>query len=489
MTGPIQIIDFVPVVPEIFLSLAAMAFLLMGAFLGNNITRLLVKLSILVLGLAGFLLTQIGNAKMTALNGMFVSDGFAIYMKSLILGATALVLLLLRNYQKQSDKNQFELPVLMLLAVVGMMGMVSANNLIALYMSLELMSLSLYILASANRDSSRSAEAGLKYFVLGALSSGILLFGSSLVYGFTGTTNYDAIAHFLGQGHATTGVVIGFVLVLVGICFKISAVPFHMWTPDVYEGAPSVVTAFFATAPKAAALAVLIRLGMQPFGGNPFHWEHVILFASAASMIVGAVAALRQSNIKRMLAYSSIGHVGYILMGLAASSIAGTEDGIHAMLVYTAIYITMSAGAFACVIHVRRQGEPVEAISELAGLSRVQPIFAAVLSLLLLSMAGIPPLAGFFGKFFVFKAALDAGLFWLAVLGVVTSVIAAFYYIRIIKLMYFDNAHPTFDTLMSKEVKLVLTGAALFNLFYFILPSPLLLAARAAAISLISGGV
>ena len=368
-----------------------------------------------------------------------------------------------------------------MLATTGMMVMISANDLITLYVGLELQNLALYVVASFDRDSPRSSEAGLKYFVLGGLSSGMLLYGLSLVYGFAGTTGFADLARlFAGSAPVSSGLVVGLVFIIAGLAFKTSAVPFHMWTPDVYEGAPTPVTAFFAVAPKLAALALFIRVMIAPFGSMIGEWRQVIVFLSIASMLLGSFAAIAQPNIKRLMAYSSIGHVGYSLIGLAA----GTAAGIRGVLVYLAIYLVMNLGAWAVILCMRRQGRMLEQISDLSGLSRTNPALALALAIFMFSLAGVPPAAGFFAKLYVFLAAIDAKLTGLAVIGVVTSVVGAFYYLRIVKVMYFDEPVAAFDTPIAGELKGVLVVTALVTLFFFLLPGPVIGSAEVAASSL-----
>jgi NADH-quinone oxidoreductase subunit N len=358
-----------------------------------------------------------------------------------------------------------------------MLLLVSAADLIALYLGLELMSLSLYVLAAFNRDSVRSTEAGLKYFVLGALSSGMLLYGCSLIYGFTGTVTFTGIAQAAGQGGI--GLVFGLVFLFVGLCFKVSAVPFHMWTPDVYEGAPTPITAFFAASPKVAAIAVFVRVAIVAFPGIATQWQQILVFVSLASMLLGAFAAIGQRNIKRLMAYSSIGHMGFALIGLAA----GTAEGVQGVLVYMGIYVAMTLGTFACILSMRRAEGTVEQISDLSGLARTNPAMAFFLAMLLFSLAGIPPLAGFFAKFYVFLAAIKAGLYMLAVIGVLASVVGAYYYLLIIKIMYFDEPAEKFVP-MPGELKAVLGVTGLLNILFFVYPAPLIAAAAVAAKSL-----
>jgi NADH-quinone oxidoreductase subunit N len=375
--------------------------------------------------------------------------------------------------------ERFEYPVLILLASTGMMMMVSANDLIALYLGLELQSLSLYVLAAFKRDSGRATEAGLKYFVLGALSSGMLLYGASMIYGFAGSTNFAQIATAL-NGQASIGLVVGIVFLSAGLAFKVSAVPFHMWTPDVYEGAPTPVTAFFAVAPKVAAMALFVRAILTPFGDIAHEWQQIIIVVSALSMLLGAFAAIAQTNIKRLMAYSSIGHVGYALIGLAA----GTEEGVRGILIYLAIYLAMNVGTFACILCMRQKDQMVEGVSDLAGLAKTHPGMALLLAGFMFSLAGVPPLAGFFGKFYIFMSAINAGLYVLAVIGVLSSVVGAYYYLRIVKIMYFDEASEPLAKPVRGELGAVMTVTGLFTMLFFLWPAPLLSMAATAARSL-----
>ncbi|HXC27963.1 MAG TPA: NADH-quinone oxidoreductase subunit NuoN [Stellaceae bacterium] len=473
--------DFLPALPEIALACAAMLLLLIGVFRGEGSTRLVSWLSVLVLigilALAG----RLGLGRQTAFYGMFVTDAFALFMKSLVLIGSAVAIVMAIRYNEDHGIARFEFPVLVLLASTGMMVMVSANDLIMLYLGLELQSLALYVVASFDRDSTRSSEAGLKYFVLGALSSGMLLYGASMVYGFAGTTSFTALTHVLtGAGPASPGLVIGMVFVIVGIAFKVSAVPFHMWVPDVYEGAPTPVTAFFAVAPKMAAIALFMRFLIEPFGAILAEWQLIIVFLAVASMILGSVAAIAQSSIKRMMAYSSIGHIGYALIGLASA----TPAGIRGVLVYMAIYLFMNVGTFAVILCMRKDGRMLEGINDLAGLSRSQPGLALALAIFMFAMAGIPPTAGFFGKLYIFLAAIDAHLTALAIIGVITSVVGAFYYLRIVKVMYFDEPAAAFDRPMPVELKAVLLVTGIVTMFFFLLPDPIVGSAQAAAASL-----
>ena len=471
--------DIAPALPEIVLAVGAMALLIFGAVTGERSTRAVSWLAIAVLILA-FIVSLLGTAPRLGFYGMFVTDAFAQFMKTLVLLGSAVTILMGMHYNEDQGIARFEFPVLVLLSTTGMMVMISANDLITLYVGLELQNLALYVVASFNRDSARSSEAGLKYFVLGALSSGMLLYGASLVYGFTGTTAFGEIAKLMAGGGASTGVIIGVVFVVVGLAFKVSAVPFHMWTPDVYEGAPTPVTAFFAVAPKVAALALFVRFMIEPFGSLVGEWRQLIIFLSIASMVLGAFAAIAQQNIKRLMAYSSIGHVGYALIGLAT----GTAAGIRGLLVYMAIYVFMTVGTWAVILCMRRNGRMLEGISDLSGLSRSQPGLALALAIFMFALSGIPPTAGFFAKLYVFLAAIDAKLTGLAVIGVVTSVVSAFYYLRVVKVMYFDEPVGAFDRPLSAELKGVLFVTAVLTLFFFVFPGPIVGGADTAAAAL-----
>jgi len=485
----LELPNFLSALPEIFLAASAMLLLLIGVFQREeHAAREVSWLAVIVLLIAVALVATFGFERQVSLYGLFVTDGFAVFMKILVLIGAALSIVLSLRFNERERIARFEYPVLVLLSTTGMMVMISANDLISLYIGLELQNLALYVLASFQRDAVRSTEAGLKYFVLGALSSGMLLYGASMVYGFAGSTNFDTLAHSLGGGGGdasySIGLIIGVVFVAVGLAFKVSAVPFHMWTPDVYEGAPTPATAFFSVAPKVAAMALFIRVMIYPFGDLLEQWRQIIWFISVASMLLGSFAAINQTNIKRLMAYSSIGHVGYALIGLAA----GSEAGVRGILIYLAIYLFMNVGTFAVILCMRRQGRMVERIDDLAGLSRSQPLLAAALFIFMFSMAGIPPLAGFFAKFYVFMAAIEARLFVLAVIGVVTSVVGAYYYLRIVKLMYFDEpVGAPFDGPIGAEVKAVLVLSAVVILFFFIFPGPISGAADAATAALFPG--
>ncbi|MFG1463617.1 NADH-quinone oxidoreductase subunit NuoN [Xanthobacter sp. DSM 24535] len=462
------------VLPEVTLAVSAIVLLLVGAIRGEAAANLVNGLAIAVLAAAGILVLIAPHTAISAFNGSLVIDDFSRFMKALAILGALVSLILSVHWLNRERQSKFEYPVLILIATLGMCMLVSAGDLIALYLGLELMSLSLYVVAAYNRDSVRSTEAGLKYFVLGALSSGMLLYGASLIYGFTDSVNFGAIA--AAATSPTLGLVFGIVFLFAGLCFKVSAVPFHMWTPDVYEGAPTPVTTFFATAPKVAAMAVFLRVAMEAFPHITHSWQQIITFVSIASMVLGAFAAIGQRNIKRLLAYSSIGHMGFALVGLAAA----TPQGIRGVLIYMAIYVAMTLGSFACVLSMRRNGNAVENVDELAGLARTNPMMALLLGGLMFSLAGIPPLAGFLAKYYVFLAAIEAGLYGLAVIGVLASVVGAYYYLRIVKIMYFDEPAEAFDP-MPGELKAVLGLSGLFTIFYFVYPSPLINAAGVAA--------
>jgi NADH-quinone oxidoreductase subunit N len=481
MNMPTELSALVPALPEIVLALGAMALLMIGVFGGEKATGLVNGLAIVLLVAIGLLVLWLPAEKLVAFGGSFVVDPFARFMKVLALIGSAATILMSLDYMAAEKQQRFEYPILILFSSLGMMLLVSAADLIALYLGLELMSLCLYVLASSSRDSVRSNEAGLKYFVLGALSSGMLLYGASLIYGFTGTISFAGIAQAAGQGTGTAGIglVFGLVFLFAGLCFKISAVPFHMWTPDVYEGAPTPITAFFAASPKVAAIAVFIRAAVGAFPGIATQWQQILVFVAIASMVLGAFAAIGQRNIKRLMAYSSISHMGFALIGLAAA----TPEGVQGVLVYMGIYVAMTLGTFAIILSMRRTEGPVEQIADLAGLARTNPAMAFFLAMLLFSLAGIPPLAGFFAKFYVFLAAIKAGLYMLAVIGVLASVVGAYYYLLIIKIMYFDEPVKGFVP-MPGELKAVLAVTGLFNILFFAYPAPLVDAATAAAKSL-----
>jgi NADH-quinone oxidoreductase subunit N len=461
--------------PELILALGAMALLMIGVFSGERANTTVTGLAVALLIVAGaWMLLFVGDGE--AFGGAFVSDSFARFMKLLTLVGSVVTLIMSVGFARAEKFDTFEYPVLVLLATLGMLLMISANDMISLYLSLELQSLALYVVAAINRDNVRSTEAGLKYFVLGALSSGMLLYGISLVYGYTGGTSFTAIAAALGEGERQLGLVFGLVFVLAGLAFKISAVPFHMWTPDVYEGAPTPVTAFFASAPKMAAMALMVRVTMGAFEPIAADWQQIIVFVSIASMLLGAFAAIGQRNIKRLMAYSSIGHVGFALVGLAANS----EAGARGVVIYMLIYLVMTLGTFAFILAMRRKDGNVEQIGDLAGLSTTNPAMATVMTILMFSLAGIPPLAGFWAKWYVFLAAINAELYTLAVIGVLASVVSAFYYLRIIKLMWFDESAGGFLP-MAGELRLVLGASGAFVLFYVLFGGPIATMAEAAS--------
>jgi NADH-quinone oxidoreductase subunit N len=474
--GP-NIATLLPLLPEIVLGIGAMLLLMLGAYRDQRIVPVIDAGAIALLIAAGVIICLLPHGKLVNFNGSFVVDNFARFLKILALVGSATAIVLSIDYAKRENQQRFEYSVLIVLSTLGMMLLISAADLIALYLGLELMSLPLYVVAASHRDNLRSTEAGLKYFVLGALSSGMLLYGASLVYGFTGTVSFSGIASAAGQGGI--GLIFGIVFLFAGFCFKVSAVPFHMWTPDVYEGAPSPVTAFFAAAPKVAGLAIFVRVAVTAFPGITSQWQQIVVFVAIASMALGSFAAIGQRNIKRLMAYSSIGHMGFALVGLAA----GTAEGVQGVLVYVAIYVSMTLGVFAVILSMRRSSGMVESIDQLAGLSRTNPTAAFFMAMLLFSMAGIPPLAGFFAKFYVFVAAIKAGLYILAVIGVLASVVGAYYYLLIIKTMYFDDAAEGFQA-MPIELKVVLAVCGLFNILFFLYPGPLVGAASAAALSL-----
>ena len=424
------------ILPEIVLSVFAMLALVGAVYTTKDkLAPMLVWATSALFVVLAFWIATTGEGTQVAFNGMFVDDGFARFAKVVILGSAAAVLLMSEGYMLRRGLLRFEYPLLIALAVVGMMMMVSAGDLMALYMGLELQSLALYVVASLRRDSAKSTEAGLKYFVLGALSSGLLLYGASLTYGYAGTTLFSGIIQTATGGEMSIGLLFGLVMLISGLAFKVSAVPFHMWTPDVYEGAPTPVTAFFATAPKVAAIALFARVMHDAFGNATGDWGQVVALLSVLSMFLGAIAAIGQRDIKRLMAYSSIAHMGYALMGLAA----GTELGVQAMLIYMAIYVTMNIGTFAFILSMERDGQPVTDIQSLGMYSAREPGKALAMLVLLFSLAGVPPLVGFFGKFYVLRAAYEADLAWLAIAGVVASVIGAFYYLRIVFYMYFGD--------------------------------------------------
>jgi NADH-quinone oxidoreductase subunit N len=455
--------------PEIILSAAAMALMMAAAWLGDRSARLLTWLAIAALAGAAFAVPGMVDAGGNAFDGLFVGDRFAAFSKILIYVATAVSLVAASGWFSRDGDYRAEYPVLVLFAAVGMGMMVSAGDLLTLYVGLELQSLAAYVLASFQRRDDRSAEAGLKYFVLGALASGILLYGVSLLYGFTGSTLFGEIHAALGRDGISRGELFGIVFVLAGIAFKVSAVPFHMWTPDVYEGAPTPVTAFFASAPKVAAMALLTRVAVSAMGPATFEWRQIVIFMALASTVLGGVAAIGQPNVKRLLAYSSINNVGFALIGLAAA----TKDGVASVLFYMAVYIVMTLGAFLVVLRMRDAGgKAIEGIASLAGLSTTRPWLAAGMAIFMFSLAGVPPLFGFWPKFLVFDAAVKADLTWLAAIGIATSVISAFYYLKIVKTMYFDDPAPAYGaTRDAPQAALIVLAAAFVSpLGYLAIP-------------------
>ena len=477
MNAAANVSNLLPLAPELVLGIGAMLLLMLGAYRDERIVRVVDVAAILLLVAAGAIVCLLPAGKLTSFDGSFVVDNFARFLKVLAAIGSVAAIAMSIDFAKQERQQRFEYSVLIVLSTLGMFMLISAADLIALYLGLELMSLPLYVVAASHRDNLRSTEAGLKYFVLGALSSGMLLYGASLVYGFTGTVSFSGIAQ--AASHGGIGLIFGLVFLFAGFCFKVSAVPFHMWTPDVYEGAPTPVTAFFAAAPKVAGMAMFVRATVVAFPGITSQWQQIVVFVAIASMLLGSFAAIGQRNIKRLMAYSSIGHMGFALVGLAA----GTAEGVQGVLVYMAIYITMTLGIFAVILAMRRSTGMVESIDQLAGLSRTNPTMAFFLAMLLFSMAGVPPLAGFFAKLFVFLAAIEAGLYVLAVIGVLASVVGAYYYLAIVKVMYFDDAAEGFQA-MPVELKVVLAICGLFNVLFFLYPGPLVGAASAAARSL-----
>lgn len=475
--------DLVVALPEIFLSIVAMVLLVFGALASKKkdavITIPIVWMAVAALFITAMMLVGLPWVGRSAFSGGFILDEFAGFAKVLIMLGLAASLILAKQYLAQIQTLKFEYPVLIILSGIGMMIMVSANDLLTLYVGLELQSLALYVLAAIRRDHILSAEAGMKYFILGAMSSGMLLFGVSLIYGYTGSIMFDDIAAALA-GLPQLGPAIGMVFVLAGLAFKISAAPFHMWTPDVYEGAPASVTALFAIVPKVAAVCLIIRLVAVPFAALHVQWMPILWGLALASMLVGAFAGIAQDNIKRLMAYSSIGNMGYALIGVVASG----ERGFSAVLVYMAIYMAMTVGTFAIILLMRRDGAQAEKISDFSGLSKTSPVLAYSMAALMFSMSGIPPLAGFFGKLMIFQAAVAKGYIVLAVLGVLTSVVAAYYYLRIIKVMFFDEPADAIDTEASLARKIVLGASMGFTVLFILYPSPLIDTAKSAAASL-----
>jgi NADH-quinone oxidoreductase subunit N len=477
-----DVIDFAslaPAYPELLMAGGALVLLLLGVVLNKERSTLVSWLAVTLLVAAGMLVV-LNPTDGVIFNGLFVADSFAHYMKVLVLGGAALSLVLAHSNAVENGLHKYEYAVLAVLATLGMMVMVSANDLMSLYVGLELQSLSLYVMAAIKRDDSRASEAGLKYFVLGALSSGLLLYGASLIYGFTGHTNLGEIAIAITGEGRSIGLIFGVVFLLAGIAFKISAVPFHMWTPDVYEGAPTPVTAFFATAPKVAAMTLMVRLVMDTFQGVTSDWQQIIVFLSLASMVLAAFAAIGQQSLKRLIAYSSIGHVGFALVGLSST----TAMGVEGVAIYMAIYVAMTVALFACILALRTDSGYVETIDDLKGAAQTRPFVAAVMAVVMFSLIGLPPLAGFFAKWHVFLAAIEAQLFVLAVIGVLASAVSAFYYLRIVKVMYFDEPEHQFHAVPRELTGIMAVSAFLLVTYYFTVGNPLANLAHVAAGSL-----
>ena len=464
---------FLPILPELSIFISAVLLLIVGLFVKN--IKLIINLAIITLIIAIILVFV--QPVQSAFNNSLTIDEFSKIAKTLILIGSLASIVMYHSSREDLNINLFEYPILILLATIGMMIMVSANDLIAIFIGLELQSLTLYVLAALNRNHLASSEAGLKYFLLGALSSGLLLFGLSYIYGFTGNTNLNLISTTVTSGNI--GLIIGIVFVCSGIAFKVSAVPFHMWTPDVYEGAPTPVTAFFALAPKVAAIALAVRFLIVGFGDIAFDWQQIIIFLSIASMVFAAFAAIAQKNIKRLMAYSSIGHVGYALIGLAC----GTPQGISSLVIYLSIYLIMNIGVFSFILSMKNKGEYYENISDLSGLYKTHPYYSVVITILMFSLAGIPPLAGFFGKFYIFIAAIESNLLLLAIVGILASVIGAFYYLRIIKVIYFDESKNSFDGFSHRSLSLLTHPSAILILIFCLYPLPLIKISNYAASS------
>ena len=479
-----EINDILPALPEMLLACVALLLVLVAAYGGDSAAnaKRVCSMAMGAIVIAAAMLWQGSDLATTAFSGMFSADSFSAYMKLLVLVGTFAALYMSISPLEQDDINKPEFSLLVLLAVVGMMLMISANDLMSLYMAVELQSLPLYVVAAMRTNSLRSSEAGLKYFLLGALSSGMLLYGASLVYGFAGTTSFDGISAAVASGTLPVAFVVGMVFMICGIAFKISAAPFHMWTPDVYEGSPTPVTALFAIAPKVAAMALMMRLTYGAFGSISVEWSQVLVALSIASMVMGAFGAIMQTDINRMMAYSSIAHMGYALAGLAA----GSHAGVLGVIIYMTGYIFMGAGTFAIILMMRREGKSATKIADLRGLSKTHPLFAVGLLVMMFSMAGIPPLAGFFGKWYVFLAAVNAGLIPLAVIGVLMSVVGAFYYLRIIRMMYFEESDDPLDSDLPMSNRLVLTASLGVILLFFAGLGSLLGAADIAATALMT---
>ena len=460
-------------VPEIALSVLSMLALMYGLFVNKDSFKKTSNFAILILVIMFILIYFDLKTEFANFNNFFSHSDFIKYFKILVLFGSASTLIISKNYFIDSKISKFEIPVLILFATLGMLLMISSNNLMAMYLSIELQSLALYVLATIKRDSLYSAESGVKYFILGALSSGILLYGFSLIYGFTGSTSFEDIKLILSESNnLSLGLIFGLVFIIVGLAFKISAVPFHMWTPDVYQGAPTSITAFFAIVPKIAAIALIFRFCLEPFGDHYNEWGQIVFFLSVASMFLGAIAAINQSNIKRLLAYSSIVHVGYVLIALAAAN----NEGVKSAAIYMFIYMIMNISVFTILLSLKKSNQYIENISDLDGLSKSNPIISISLAIIMLSMAGIPPFIGFFGKFYVFVAAIESGLYLLSILGVLASVVSAYYYLRIIKVMYFDdlNKNASFDLNLMLESKILLFVLILIISLFIVYPSILI---------------
>ena len=450
--------------PEIFLSLSIFTILMLGVFIKKSFNIIFNLTSLIIVTTVMIILSNPDNEVKIFLNS-FTRDAFSNYFKILILISSFFVLNSSKNFILDNKLDKFEYPIIVLMSILGMFFMVSSNDLILFYLGLELQSLSLYILATIDRDNLRSTESGIKYFVLSALSSGLLLYGCSLLYGFTGSTNFDLIADKLTKEN--TGAVFAMVFILVGLAFKVSAVPFHMWTPDVYEGAPTSITSYFAVVPKVAGLALLIKFMFIPFSNILLEWQTIIIFISIGSMILGAVAAMVQKNFKRLLAYSSIGHIGYALAGVATGFVSGYQSAI----IYISIYVIMNVGAFSCLYLLKKDGQYKESISDLSGISKKHPILAISLLIILFSLAGIPPLGGFFAKFYVFVAVIEQQMYALAIIGLLTTVMSAFYYLKIIKTIYFDDSAITFDLTKNKKAQFSIFASCVFLVTFFLYPS------------------
>ena len=450
--------------PEFFLSLSIFFILMVGVFTKKSFNLIFNLTSLIIIVTISIILTNPNNEEKIFLDS-FIRDPFSNYFKILILLSTLFVLNSSKNFIIDNKLDKFEYPIIILLSILGMFFMVSSNDLILFYLGLELQSLSLYILASIDRDNLKSTESGVKYFVLSALSSGLLLYGCSLLYGFTGSTNFELIADQLNKEN--TGAVFAMVFILVGLAFKVSAVPFHMWTPDVYEGAPTSITSYFAVVPKVAGLALLIKFMFVPFSNILLEWQTIIIFISIASMILGAVAAMIQKNFKRLLAYSSIGHIGYALAGVATGAISGYQSAI----VYISIYVIMNIGAFSCLYLLKKDGQYKENISDLSGISKKHPLIAISLLIILFSLAGVPPLGGFFAKFYVFVAVLEKEMYALAIIGLITTVMSAFYYLKIIKTIYFDDSIITFESTKNRTAQFSVIASCTILITFFLYPS------------------